>query len=204
MLLCIVLLPLGLLSEHKEYLNSRGILHMNLDEVLSKVEKKEEEGKNELKEDVKVDKESKSSFESLSSTSSNTPPKRSSPPLAIQSATVEQLELSAQHHACGNKEWQVDQHTLANITKAIGHWTAAIDIAPADINTAKSYSNRSTACLDMNWVSHALEDANTTVLLRPNWAKGYLRQVQAYLRNNQVSFIFFLLIIACICICNFI
>ena len=54
--------------------------------------------------------------------------------------------------------------------EAMFHYTHGIKLDPRN---AYLYSNRSLAFLRMQQYYHALEDAKTTIQLRPNWAKVY-------------------------------
>uniref|UniRef100_A0A7G3ARI2 Putative molecular co-chaperone sti1 n=1 Tax=Lutzomyia longipalpis TaxID=7200 RepID=A0A7G3ARI2_LUTLO len=60
-----------------------------------------------------------------------------------------------------------------NFKEAILHYTEAIKMNP---NDATLYSNRSLAFLKEKLYYYANEDAEKTIQLRPDWAKGYFRR----------------------------
>uniref|UniRef100_A0A1L8DTW6 Putative molecular co-chaperone sti1 n=1 Tax=Nyssomyia neivai TaxID=330878 RepID=A0A1L8DTW6_9DIPT len=60
-----------------------------------------------------------------------------------------------------------------NFKEAILHYTEAIKMSP---NDATLYSNRSLAFLKENLFYYANDDAEKTIQLRPDWAKGYFRR----------------------------
>lgn len=66
--------------------------------------------------------------------------------------------------------------------QAIIHFTDAINVDPKNHIL---YSNRSGAYASMKEYKKALEDADKTVDIKPDWAKGYSRKVTAliYLGN---------------------
>jgi len=63
----------------------------------------------------------------------------------------------------GNKCMKEDKYM-----EAMFHYTHGIKLDPRN---AYLYSNRSLAFLRMQQYYHALEDAKTTIQLKPNWAK---------------------------------
>ncbi|XP_074268495.1 hsp70-Hsp90 organizing protein 2-like [Silene latifolia] len=70
-----------------------------------------------------------------------------------------------------------------NYTEAITHFTEAINLAPTN---HVLYSNRSAAYASLGNFSAALSDAEKTVSLKPDWAKGYSRLGSAHLGLRHV------------------
>ncbi|XP_046400546.1 stress-induced-phosphoprotein 1-like [Ischnura elegans] len=60
-----------------------------------------------------------------------------------------------------------------NYIKAVLHYTNAIKLDPQNFSL---YSNRSLVLLKMQQYYYALQDANETIRLKPDWAKGYFRK----------------------------
>ncbi|VFR01952.1 unnamed protein product [Cuscuta campestris] len=73
-------------------------------------------------------------------------------------------------------------YAAGNFTEAIKHFTEAIDFAPTNHIL---YSNRSAAYASLNEFSDALADAQKTVVLKPDWSKGYSRLGAAHLGLHQ-------------------
>jgi len=69
-----------------------------------------------------------------------------------------------------------------NYTEAIIHYTYALKI---DSSQYQLYSNRSFAFLKLQQYYHALEDANETIKLKPDWAKGYFRKAEVLFQAEQ-------------------
>lgn len=78
--------------------------------------------------------------------------------------TVE--ELKAKGNQCVKDE---------NYVEAVLHYTKAIKLDPKNYVL---YSNRSFAFLKIDQLYLSLEDANETINLQPNWAKGYFRRAE--------------------------
>ncbi|KAH9607156.1 hypothetical protein KSS87_005081 [Heliosperma pusillum] len=70
-----------------------------------------------------------------------------------------------------------------NYTEAITHFTEAINLSPTNHIL---YSNRSAAYASLGNFSAALSDAENTVSLKPDWAKGYSRLGSAHLGLRNV------------------
>lgn len=66
--------------------------------------------------------------------------------------------------------------------EAVEHFTAAIGVDPSN---HVLYSNRSAAHASLSAFTPALEDAQKTVELKPDWAKGYSRLGAAYYGLQQ-------------------
>jgi stress-induced-phosphoprotein 1 len=83
------------------------------------------------------------------------------------------------------KEKGNDALKKKNYEKAIHHYTTALDLLGNIENQNEVdyilYSNRSAVRLIVHDYNGALEDALKCTALKPNWAKGYLRVVNAYL-----------------------
>ncbi|XP_071449535.1 stress-induced-phosphoprotein 1-like [Hetaerina americana] len=62
-----------------------------------------------------------------------------------------------------------------NFAEAVLHYTHAIKLDPQNFSL---YSNRSLAFLKMQQFYFALEDANETIRLKADWAKGYFRKAE--------------------------
>ncbi|GAB6019492.1 hypothetical protein CHUAL_001069 [Chamberlinius hualienensis] len=62
------------------------------------------------------------------------------------------------------------------------NYTFAIKL---DLRNAELYSNRSFAFLKTGQLYYALEDADQTIKLRPQWAKGYFRKAEVLFAANQ-------------------
>lgn len=77
-------------------------------------------------------------------------------------------EEAEQFKAAGNAALQA-----GNLTEAIGSYTKAIN---ADGTNHVYYSNRSAAYLKKGDGNNALEDANSTVAINPEFSKGYSRK----------------------------
>uniref|UniRef100_T1JJA0 Uncharacterized protein n=1 Tax=Strigamia maritima TaxID=126957 RepID=T1JJA0_STRMM len=69
-----------------------------------------------------------------------------------------------------------------NHTEAIIHYTYALKLDPSQYQL---YSNRSLAFLKLQQYYHALEDANKTIELKPDWAKGYFRKAEVEFNAEQ-------------------
>lgn len=67
-------------------------------------------------------------------------------------------------------------------TEAILHYTHAIKMSPTD---PILYSNRSLAFLKMKQLYYANEDAEKTISLKPDWAKGYFRKAEVHVEAGQ-------------------
>nr|XP_018906525.1 PREDICTED: hsp70-Hsp90 organizing protein 3-like [Bemisia tabaci] len=65
--------------------------------------------------------------------------------------------------------------------EAILHYSHAIKIDP---NNYQLYSNRSLAFLKMQQYYSAMEDAEQTIVLKPDWAKGYFRKGEVQLATH--------------------
>lgn len=111
-----------------------------------------------------------------------THPHRISPTKITQATATELAEWHTLHQK-GNTEWRAENRNRLHMETAIKYWSDAIAVAPINVEAAASYSNRSQACLDLNHVEWAEEDARATIKLRPQWAKGYLRLIYCHLRN---------------------
>jgi stress-induced-phosphoprotein 1 len=79
----------------------------------------------------------------------------------------------------GNKAF-----SAKNFEEAIGHFTAAIALDPAN---HVLYSNRSAAYASLNKYEEALEDAEKTVGLKADWAKGYGRKGDALMGLSRLD-----------------
>ena len=77
-------------------------------------------------------------------------------------------EEAEQFKAAGNAALQSN-----NLTEAIENYTKAIN---ADGTNHVYYSNRSAAYLKKGDGNNALEDANSTIAINPDFSKGYSRK----------------------------
>ena len=99
-------------------------------------------------------------------------------------------EEAEQFKAAGNAALQA-----GNLTEAIESYTKAIN---ADGTNHVYYSNRSAAYLKKGDGNNALEDANSTVAINPEFSKGYSRkggellQITDYILQSHIlcTFIF--------------
>ena len=71
----------------------------------------------------------------------------------------------------GSQAWKSGE-----FTKAVEHFTNAIDLAPDTEMQKLLYSNRSAAYLKLKQNSQALSDANKCIELDQKWTKGYARK----------------------------
>mmetsp|Transcript_5922 Transcript_5922/g.10655 ORF Transcript_5922/g.10655 Transcript_5922/m.10655 type:complete len:570 (-) Transcript_5922:96-1805(-) len=72
--------------------------------------------------------------------------------------------------------------SAGNFEEAITHFSAAIEV---DGSNHVLYSNRSACKASLKQYQDALEDANKTVELKPDWSKGYSRVGAAYAGLKQ-------------------
>ncbi|GAA0157068.1 hypothetical protein LIER_14412 [Lithospermum erythrorhizon] len=71
-----------------------------------------------------------------------------------------------------------------NFQEAIQHFTEAINLSPSN---HVLYSNRSASYASLSQYSQALTDAQKTVDLKPDWAKGYSRLGSAFFGLNRIN-----------------